>query len=299
MIICSTRDSFVLQTRGMLTSVPVGIVPVSGPYCCDYLDEAEYHVAHNRDQLLAVDLGSTYRTDDIVEFVQRWQAEWPTYFIVLIAPGSRPDEPALIRLLGPGRDVLRAAECTLPGNWHTIIRAAVVGPLLASMWWDLTTAAKQLGRPIEYPHRVLTLLDQCPSIRRVEEYTRQHQHERRSLKSQLRRAFELRTRTMIYGFRLLWVMRLREEEWTPLHAARFLCYQDSSHAARKLRLFWRLGMRELDRIPYHQVVGETTDWLTGSRGFLARVHSLQDLRTRVIRLSGTPVALVSSSLPGT
>lgn len=290
MIICSTREPFVSLMQELLTHPPVGAVPVSGPYCCTYLDEAEYHVQENRDQLLAVDLGSSYHAHDIVAFVERWQLDYPTSFMVLVAPGVRVGESALVNALGSGRDVLGTDEYVQAAVWYALLRDAVAGPLVASMWWDLTTAATRLGRFIEYPSQVLTILDKCPSIRRVEEYTRQHQHERRSLKSQLRRAFESRTRTMIYGFRLLWAMRLREEEWTPWDAARFLCYADSSHAARKLRLFWRLGMRELDRIPYQQVVGETTDWLTGSRGFLVRMHSLQDLRARIIRLSGTVVA---------
>jgi hypothetical protein len=102
---------------------------------------------------------------------------------------------------------------------------------------------------------------------------------------------------MIYGFRLLWAMKLREEGWSPWDVARFLSYEDSSHAARKLKLFWRVGMRDLNRIPYPRLVEEYVAWLTPTGGFLARLHSLQDLRARLQRLAVTYSASGSSASP--
>ncbi len=279
MIVLSTRAPFVAALRSCLGAAQ-GVPVVAGPFHCERLHEAEEYVPANRDGLLTLDLGSRDYHPDLEEFVEEWRTMYPATGVVLVSPGMWAFERHLIAALGRGSEILCHPLHLDPSAWQEVLQSGVAGPLLAELWHDFRSATDAMTRKIQYEGEVLTVMEAAPSVRLVEEYTR-HATERRTLSSRVKRAFGAQTRAMLYGFRLLWLLKLREEGWEPWDVARFLGYEDSSEAARGMRRFWGIGLRELDRVPYQVIVHTTADWLTERRGLIARLRSVNDLRGRV------------------
>lgn len=244
--------------------------------------EAEDHVAASRDRLLVLDLGSRDYHLDAEEFIAWWRGRWPRTGLVLASPGIWTMERHLIAVLGRGAQVLCAPRHVDPEAWWDVLRTGVAGPLIDEIWGDLATVAATLGRSIPYPGEVQSLLRKAPEVRARDGFTKQYaRRERRSLTSRMRRAFTDRARTTIYGFRLLWFIKLREEGWTPWDVARFLAYEDSSTAARGLRTVWRLGVRDLEQVSYSTMVQIMVEWLTEPKRLLEHLRSLPGLRARM------------------
>jgi hypothetical protein len=234
--------------------------------------------------VLLLDLGSCCKDESLEHVLRTWEAYRPGGEVVVFTPlidreAELKAAVTLVRVLRLAETrVMTASDFYRDEVWRNLGELGQRSALESELRRELVAAVQELGRRIRAEPVVLQILHDAPRYADISAAAStalgrvrvRADTQRKALWKLLRRSGQMPASWLLLVFRVLWYVKLREKGWSTDQIAHFLSFPSARHLRMTLRRRFGVGVGELKRVRYDDVLRWAATLVTSEHADLAR-----------------------------